>query len=368
MSLPVTVVSSPTLEPWTFNNPWTKGIGGSETSHIEMVARLKTRGYDIISYSPTGSKKFQKDSAGVKWYDVEQFKHGSNKGIHIYYRNPELFDGSKPKGQRWWFVAQDVDYEGRWSPDGLANVDRYLCLCKDHAAYTKAKYPQLNGRIYISSNGIRSDYIRKLPDRPRNVNQLFFPSSPDRGLKLLLENWFRIREINPKAVLKVAYGFNNMEAIVKLMKEKDWRVSYQRELEALLRQPGVQFTGRLSQHQIYQTWQETNIWSHPTDFPETSCITCMEAQALGAWPVTNNLWALKDNVKYGWVAEGVPQKSDLTRTNWLHSLEQAFHCRNERERKDMREWALINHDWENVVTQWGRWIETDSKALTGGKK
>jgi hypothetical protein len=108
-------------------------------------------------------------------------------------------------------------------------------------------------------------------------------------------------------------------------------------------------------------WQGSNIWSHPTDFPETSCITCMEAQALGAWPVTNNLWAIKDNVKYGWVVDGVPQKSELSRTNWLHALDQAFGSRNERERSDMQEWALENHDWENVVTQWARWVDEDSK-------
>lgn len=359
MSVPVIFVSSKTLEPWNFNNPWTKGIGGSETSHIEMVARLKNRGYNTVSFAPIESKPL-KDSNGVRWFDTSSFTH-TGKGIYIHYRNPELMGGVKPKGQKWWFIAQDVDYEGRWNPEAYANVDRYICLCKDHALYTEAKYPEFRGRIYISSNGIRSDYIRTLPSIKRNYNQLFFPSSPDRGLKLLLENWFRIREINSKAILNVAYGFNNMDTIIKLMQGNDWRVDYKAELTQLLKQPGIFNLGRLGQQQMYKVWQGTNIWSHPTDFPETSCITCMEAQALGAWPVTNSLWAIKDNVKYGWMVDGVPQKSELVRSNWLHSLEQAFHSTNEKERKDMRDWALENHDWENVVTQWGKWIDEDSK-------
>ena len=361
MALPVFFISSLTLEQWDHQTPWTTGIGGSETSHIEMSQRLSFKGYNVISYAPVAkpSKK-----GNVRWLPVDTFltsKDAKKKGIFIFYRNPRLLDGAKPKGQQWWFVAQDVDYDGQWTPEALANVDRYICLCKDHASFTESKYPALRNKIYISSNGIRSSYIRAIPNNPRNFNRMFFPSSPDRGVKLLLENWFRIREINPKAELRVAYGFNNMEAIVKLMGPQDWRADYQKELEALLKQPGITFTGRLNQGKIYQEWSQTGVWAHPTDFPETSCITCMEAQALGAWPVTNKLWALKDNVAYGYMVEGIPQKSDLVRSNWLQALGKAFHNHDERLRKEMREWALENHDWEKVVTQWSNWIEEDSK-------
>jgi glycosyltransferase involved in cell wall biosynthesis len=279
--------------------------------------------------------------------------------VYVFYRNPHLFDLPKPKGQTWWFVAQDVDYEGLWTDERLAKVDRYITLCDTHSSYTLTKYPSLLGRVYQSSNGIRSAMIRHLPAVKRDPNALFFPSSPDRGVKFLLEQWFRVREINPKATLRVAYGFDNMDKIVQFNGMSDWRYQYQRDLRLLSRQDGVTFTGRLTQAQLYDEWLHTQAWSHPTDFPETSCITSMEAQALGAWPVTNDLWALRDNVQHGYVVTGIPQQSDLVRTQWLHALEMAFHNHNETARREMSEWALERFDWERVATQWENWLKED---------
>src|SRR5579871_45621 len=355
MTKPVFFISSMSLEPWDWRNPWTKGIGGSETSHIEMAYRLANRGYKIKSYTPVEKPSMHNK---VPYRHVDEAVSSKN-GLYIWYRDPIKFDLDKHSKAKWWFIAQDVDYEGLWTKERLAKVDRYICLSKDHKNYTESKYPELRGRVYISSNGIRSNSIRLRSQVKRNYNRLFFPSSPDRGIKLILENWFRIREINPKAEIYVAYGFDNMEAIVKLAGTGDWRYQYQIELQQLAKQPGVYFVGRQNQHRIYEYWRGTNIWAHPTDFPETSCITSMEAQALGAWPVTNNLWALRENVNYGWMVQGIPQKSELVRTNWLHALEQAFHCRDEKTRKEMQEWALERFDWEKVVNQWDIWIKED---------
>ena len=363
MPLPINVVSSLTLEPWDHRNPWKKGIGGSETSHIEMAQRLARSGHKVTSYAPVPSTSTLN---GVKWLNVQNYKHKAGKGIDIMYRDPGLLD-NKPKGRKFWFIAQDVDYEGQWTDERLTAVDRYICLCQDHADYTLSKYPALKDKVYVSSNGIRTDYISGLlgPNKfKRNPNQLFYPSSPDRGLKFLLTHWFRIREINPKATLKVAYGFDNMESIVRMVGPSDWRYGYQKELEALIKQPGIIYTGRLKQHDIYVNHFESNIWSHPTDFPETSCITCMEAQACGAWPVTNKFWAIKQNVKYGWMVDGIPQKNDLVQTQWLHSLDQAFGYHNEKERQDMQRWALDSFNWERMVKQWQGWLEEDEKRLT----
>lgn len=361
MPLPVFVHSSYTLEPWNHTTPWLTGIGGSETSHIEMTARLAARGFSVHSYAPV-PKAYKEPLSGVRWSPSDTINTKS-KGIYIWYRDPAKFDLPKPPKSRWWFVAQDVDYEGQWTEERLSKVDRYLCLCKDHVSHTKSKYPSIRDKVFLSSNGIRSSHIRNLlASQKRNPNRLFFPSSPDRGLKLLMENWFRIREINKKAELHVAYGFNNMEAIVRAVGPEDWRYEYQKELLALARQPGITLTGRLNQSKVYAEWLQTQAWAHPTSFPETSCITCMEAQACGAWPITNDLWALRDNVKYGWMVDGVPQNSPLIRANWLHCLEEAFSCRKEKERKEMQEWALAYHDWENVVDQWEEWINEDSKC------
>ena len=366
-NLPVFFISSSTLESWDWTNPWTKGIGGSETSHIELVERLRRRGFSTMSYAPVTWDDYREGPAKVSWTTYKNLPEIKPEGIYIWYRAPEKLDGEKPKGSKYYFVAQDVDYPDLWTEERLAKVDRYICLCHEHALYTLGRYPSLRGRVYTSSNGIRSEYIRNMPKlKDRDPDRMFFPSSPDRGLKLLLEQWWRIRECNSDASLYVAYGFNNMKVIADA-NPSDWRNEYQAHLESMLDQPGVHVLGRLPQDALYKEWFKTGIWAHPTDFPETSCITCMEAQACGAFPVTNDLWALKDNVGHGWMVQGVPQKSELVRHNWLRSLQLAFETLNvgfiEREHKEMQEWALDRFDWERIADQWQRWLEKDMEAL-----
>lgn len=375
-NLPVYFISTYNLEHWDWTNPWTKGIGGSETCHIEMVQRLKSRGFNMHSFAPVPHQDSKIDPFDVCWCGQTYQKNHpfaeEGVGIFVYHRNPQELDRPKGPQEKWWFVAQDVDYPGHWTEERLAKVDRYICLCHEHFLYTLGRYPSLKGRIYTSSNGIRSDYIRNLSSEAkveRDPNRMLYPSSPDRGLKLLLEQWWRIREFNPDAKLAVAYGFNNME-IITTANPGDWRKEYQSRLEDLLGQPGIEVLGRVPQDRLYREWQKTGLWAHPTDFPETSCITCMEAQALGAFPVTNDLWALRDNVGHGWMVQGMPQKSELIRHNWLNSLREAMSTKDvygwqtkEGAREEMREWALNRFDWERICDQWQFWIEKDMEAI-----
>lgn len=365
-TFPVTIVSSQTLEPWDYLTPWITGIGGSETSHIEMAQRLAKRKFNIYSYAPIFPGTTPIDSYNVRWLHSRDYETDLD-GVYINYRDPTLCDKPKTKGQKWWFVAQDVDYPGHWTEERLAKIDRYICLCNEHARFTIKTYPSIKDRVYISSNGIRTDYIKnylKKNKRKKIPQTLLYASSPDRGLRLLLEQWFRIREAFPETKLSVAYGFNNMEKVVEVMGGKDWRGPYQKHLEELLKQDGVYFTGRLNQKALYDKWHETSVWPYPSDWPETSCITCMEAQAFGTTPVTNKYWAVGENVYHGHMIRGIPQKNELTRTNWLQALYNELESpMTNKERKEMSDWALATYDWENIVTQWSNWLQEDFKAI-----
>jgi glycosyltransferase involved in cell wall biosynthesis len=358
--------SSAALEPWDFNTPWETGIGGSETSHIEMSERLFRANVDLVSYAPVRDTNGYFSPGGVEWYHYTNYKPAENE-ILINYRNPATFDADKPNGSKWWFVAQDVDYP--WEPQQLEKVDRYLCLCKAHAVYTLKRYPQLKDRVYISSNGIRSQVIAEVEKEgiTREPFRLFYPSSPDRGLMLVLKNWFRIKEAVPKAELYVGYGMENMKVIANLNGAADWRHAYQQELEGLFNQEGVHWLGRLNQKEVYRQWFRASVWPYPNDFRETNCITSMEAQACGAFPVTNALWALSEWVQFGTKLTGVPQESTLGTALWvgecIRSLQDAVlePIKRSGERAHMMEWARATFDWENVVGQWKRWIEKDSQ-------
>jgi glycosyltransferase involved in cell wall biosynthesis len=167
-----------------------------------------------------------------------------------------------------------------------------------------------------------------------------------------------------------------MEEIVRLNGQGDWRFQYQEELQHLLKQPGVVNHGRVGQEALWEHWAQTNVWLHPTDFPETSMITCMEAQALGAIPVINRLWATKTNILDGYQYDGIPQKSAVIRSlmvekavqllngeseSWDCPLEWDYKKPNPTRRSSMQEMALTRFDWSNIVKQWSKWIEKDSE-------
>lgn len=364
----IAVVSTPTLERWDWRAP-ARGIGGSETSHVVMAQRLKAAGFDVVSFAPL-PEVFFPDPTGLEWRDSADFSPAEFQVV-INYRDPKVFEAPKPEGAKWWFVAQDVDYP--WTPEALAKVDRYLCLCKEHARYARRKYPELHnsGRLFISSNGILSDEIQaEIDGIERNPHRLMYASSPDRGLMLLLEQWFRIRERVPEAELHVFYGFHNMEKIVAANGPDDWRAGYQRKLEGLLKQPGVVWHDRVGQRDLWKEWAKTSVFWYPTDFPETSCISIMEAQACGAIPVTSNFWAAGENCLSPYVYPGLPQQSAVVRQLQVERVvdllrnsagDKVSVAHPESPREMMQRAARERFNWSNVVAQWGKWIEEDLK-------
>lgn len=367
MSTPVFFISTKTLEDWDWRTPWERGIGGSEQSHIEMAQRLKEHGYDVFSYTPCVNDNLVytwgggEQTRSLKWYkDTTWPEHNDCKGIVINYRNPDLFKRAKPSYQKWWFIAQDVDYP--WDPEALSKVDRYVCLCDEHVKFTARKYPELKGKLYKSSNGVRTSYLNIRDSVPieRVPYRMFYASSPDRGLKILLERWNRITERFPNATLHVAYGFENMDILAKAF--NDWHGSFKTEVEELCKQDGVSFLGRLPLPKLYEEWYSASVWPYPSSWPETSCITCMDAQACGAIPVTTNYWGQGENTLFGYKQDGLPDKSDLANMLWLNNLYKALDDPFP-ERVSMIRKARHVFDWERMVYQWGTWIEEDSWAL-----
>lgn len=359
-----------TLEEWGPLKPWESGVGGSETGHLECAMRLAKRGYQVISYSPLPGGWHDSDFKGVRWYDVRKMDPlPKEPAIILNYRSPKLFDVPKNPKHKYWFISQDVDYEGQWTEQGLANTDRFLALCQTHADYTLDKYPHLlvNNKVFISSNGIRTDYIEKLPPLERQPYRMFWASSPDRGLLLLLENWFRIRERFPKAELRIAYGFNNMDTIINWQGPNSKLIELRQALQQWSNQEGLTWLGRLPQDQVFKEWQQASVFPACSDWPETSGISYMEAMACGAIPVTTNFWAQGEHASaapLAYVSDSLPQKSELAKSMWLNNLYEALEL-TEKElsyppsRHALELWARKRYDWERILDQWEGWLKTD---------
>ncbi len=338
-----------------------------------MARQLAQRGFEVNSFAPLPGGTYTEH--GVKWYDVRHqgLANPWLEGVCINYRSPALYAAPKPPGATWWYCSQDVD-AGGWTDESLAKVDRYLCLCHDHARYTLDRYPSLAKRVYLSSNGVRDHYIAgleqggTLPGR-RHPRRMFYASSPDRGITLLLREWWRVRERFPDAELRIAYGFDNLDKIVK-SSPNDWRVAFKRDMEGLMHQDGITWLGRLPADRVYEEYFGASVYAAPHSFPETSGVAFLDAQACGCIPVTNNYWAIRDNVQHGYKVDGIPQNSDLVKHLWLTQLWRALEGKDmweengifEGHRVRMMSWARRNFSYDRWGQQWQQWLEEDLRS------
>ncbi len=345
------------FEKWDFRSPDNPGIGGSETAVVELARRLATRGHEVNVYAPIHDDCPPVDEGGARWFPVEEADF-TRRGFWPIFRYPTAIDNfpADHPYQKLWLVCQDVGY----MPDlacGLtheraAKLDLLIGLCVDHCLFLQKHWPECKERIGISANGIKTDAIIKMAETSeiqRDPFKVIYTSSPDRGLLTLLEIIKRAREFEPRLTLAACYGWDNAEKLntVKLRRLRG-------ECDALMAELGFNYLGRLGQRELWKQYLSAGIWCYPTHFTETSCISCMEAQALGAIPLTNPLWALADNVRHGTFIQGDPRKDAFIRARYVGELIDLARSQDKQEsiRPGMMEYARTRFDWERVVDQY----------------
>lgn len=357
------------LENWDFRKIDNEGIGGSETAHIILSEEFGKKLQDRFVVSLAPCDKEELGPGNVEWNFLSRVKNyldSESPQIWLIFRDPAFFDRGNLKqktNSSFYFIAQDVDYE--WTEERLSRVDKYICLCKKHAEYTLEKYPTLKDKVFISSNGIRSNLIRdkiRQNKNPRIPKRMIYSSSPDRGLELILDNFFRITERHPDVKLDVYYGFDNLK---KLSNNGDWRdhlytklVKKQQELKKW-----VTFHGRINQNQLYNEMLTSSVFFYPTDFPETSMISIMEMQACGVYPIVNNFWAAGENCFGGVLLDGIPQKDPLCKCSMFKELNNYLEFDDllgiDVNRSIISEDALDSFSWDRISDQYIEWFKNE---------
>lgn len=346
------------IEPWDYRNVFDVGIGGSETSHVEMATRLAKRGYEVISYTQLPDDCPDKNFMNVQWKDLSEMDL-SQDGLWIIYRRPGLGSECFPSAnRRYWLVCQDVWYND-WDSKKVKSFDRIIGLCPRHMQYLKENDPENQDKYCMSSNGINIERIietEKL-QLTRKTNRLIWASSPDRGLAELLKIFERTRE-QVDIELHIFYGMDNINKLCGGDRQKwPWKPIWD-VYDKANRIEGVTWRGRIGQRDLAKEWIQAGIWLYPTWFSETSCISCMEAQAYGAIPITNPIWATLYNVRNGIFIEGEPNEPLIT-ARYVDSVVKVASNQEAQEmlRMKMMPEARRDFDWEVWVDQWINWME-----------
>ncbi len=131
--------------------------------------------------------------------------------------------------------------------------------------------------------------------------KLFYASSYDRGLDILLKMWPKIKEAVPGATLDVCYGWDLFDVAARDNKERqEWKKTQVK----LLKQEGIAEHGRVGKDKLWEIRSKCGVWAYPTYFTEINCITALESQLDGLVPVTMTLGALKETAQKGILIDG----------------------------------------------------------------
>lgn len=365
MTKPTVHVYSPNrIHPWNYLDVFVRGIGGSETAAVEMAMRFARRGFEVFHYSdlPKDDPDFEPEWQGVHWRDLTDADL-TEDGVWWVFRSPST--GAKCEStptRKFYLFCEDVFYTD-WSSEAVAHFDRIFALCPDHRDDMIRRDPTIVDRLFLSSNGVNVEAIEaaeaEAPER--NPKRLIWTSSPDRGLKEVLDIFERAREMVPDLELAVFYGMDNIDKICGGDRTRmPWAESWA-QYDRANAMPGVTWRGRIGQDQLKREMFGAGIWLYPTWFSETSCISCMEAQACGVIPITRPFWAVGHNVRFGGIfIDGEPNEP-LVKARYTAAVVAVASNPEAQEtvRAAMMPAARAFFDWENWVTQWEVYMALD---------
>lgn len=363
----VAFFTRPLSEPWHPLLEEKGGIGGAETCVMRLAKRFAEDGWRTTVFGTPGEHAGEHD--GVEYWPSTEFVAAEPWRVVIASRVPELFDSELNADVKLlWLhhvnlrdelLAKDVGLaEGR-----LDRFDATVCLSQWHAMHTRALYSDVPP-IDVIPNGIESSWYDREPE-PRTEPRFVYSSSPDRGLDVLLGLWPEIVGKWPGATLDVYYGWESIDAIVRsnpgsrmaqgLAAFKQYVVSLVDRLNTE-HGGGITMHGRVPQRELAKRLHDATVWSYPTYFMETHCLTAIEMQLAGVIPVTSRLAALEETVAMReQLVEGWPNNSHYQRA-WLRKLEQTMamlptHGSWMQQRG--REHAL-RYDWDAIYRE--RWL------------
>ena len=211
----------------------------------------------------------------------------------------------------------------------------------------KIQYKIPENKSLVLKNAINKiDFKNKTKDKI----SLIYHTTPWRGLELLLKVFKKINKENVELDVcssTIIYG-------------KKFHNSYEKKFQKLFddckNTKNVNFHGYKGNSSILEMLKEVHIFSYPSIWTETSCISAIEAMAAGCEVVTTNLGALKETCSP--FAKFVNFEKNLhnLELNYLSSLIDSINNfwseDNQQKLKKQREKINQIYSWETRKVEW----------------
>ena len=322
-----------------------QALGGSETAVICVARELGKLGHDVTVYNNCEQEGMYD---GVEYINLSRWGDFVDCGyadIAIVSRFVQIF-GEK----------LNTKLNILWNHDILAeemkktifsltwNIDYMYCLSDYHKKQYLKELPELKPIIKQNTNGIDFDLI---PKRGEKKHQVMFTSRPERGLYKALDIYEKLGDKDLDLIVCNYNSITNDEVaqIEKACADK---------IQQLVNDGYKIGVGQFTKKDLYKYIAESKAVIYPTEFPEISCISAIEAQACGTAYICTHDYALKDTVGY----TGIKLDKNYEK-NFIKRLKDVLY--NDDTRKDIENIGLKHaekYTWANVAKK----FITDAQA------
>jgi predicted SAM-dependent methyltransferase len=181
---------------------------------------------------------------------------------------------------------------------------------------------------------------------------------------VLLDVWPTIKNAVPQAELHLFYGFKNWEYSAQFNPKQQETIASLKEQINSLQKLDVYFHDRVDQVTLAKELLSSGVWTYPTFFTETSCITAMEMQAAGVRMVTSNIAALTETVGNRGVLLDGDWTSAEYKNKFIAAVVEKLTHEDESDRKELQEYARLNFDLDQLALDWEDMFYSLLKEIT----
>lgn len=349
----VTFFCGKTHEPWDASS-LADGIGGSEKMVILLARSLAKRGWKVDVYGNPKDENLYKVVDGVAYRPQEAFNIQLPRDVLVLWRAPSLLDAAF-KARTIFVDMHDVPQAAEFTPARMEKCAGVFWKSKFHREGAPTCPEE---KCIYSRNAIEVPVFQNRTEA-RDFKKVVWCSSGDRGLLGALCAWERAAPKLEGAVLHVCYGFTPLyhkraadhgyQFFGDCGAERhmlDYAAECMRAMDRL--GPLVRNHGRIPSADLAAHLATAGVWLYPTTFPEISCISAMEAQAAGAFPVCSDTGALKETVTFGTM---VPATDQAKIAQALHAvITRGPELDSYRAQMQLAAWGAFN--LETLTDQW----------------
>ena len=289
-------------EPYNSDTLKEKGLGGTEQCCVYLAKYLKNFGWNVV----VGGMVIEDTIDGIQWLTNQTIHNTMFDKFDViigvsYIHFLKEFEKYNCKKIFW---AHNTDYFPWWNSKEIhnhrellnsPNLNKIVCLTNWHKNQWSSKYNLSLDKFEVIGNGI--EVGRSSKKIKKQLGKIIWSSAPERGLDELLNNWKNIKSVIPHAELHIFTPSYRIEEFNNIKSD-------------LI---DVHFRGNVSPSKLHEEMLSSEYWFYLTSYEETYCITAIEMQLAGVFPITTNVAALNETVNSGIILED-------TETKWEEAI------------------------------------------------